>query len=213
MRKLINLAVEKYHDFQYHRKHLLENYPGTRGMVTNFSDKPCLILADTALKKDYFVYKQQFYMKHPFLHSFLSVEAIEKRPSLLLAEGDDWKRIRQIMSKTFNYDFIMSNMPLMNLVADQVFDKIKDLENVNLMNEFQTITGNVILSSMLGDDFLEKKYKGEPAPVVISRINAQVSGRRLNLITVLFGKNISKMLIPSFKQELDYQKTFSEILL
>ena len=91
MRKLIEEGLMKYKDWSYHRKHLLEDYPGTRGMVTNFYDAPFLILADTTLKKDYFVYKQQFYEKHPQVHSFLQNPSIERRPSLLLAEGDEWK--------------------------------------------------------------------------------------------------------------------------
>ena len=208
MIKMINMGIKKHNDFQYYRKHLLTDYPGTRGMVTNFYDGPCLILADTTLKKDYFVNKQQFYTKHPLVCSFLTNKATDKKPSLILAEGEEWKRIRRILSKTFHHDFIMSNLTLMNSIADRVFDKIKNLDNVNVMDEFQTITGNVILSSMLGDDFLEKKYQGEPAPVVISKITAQITQRRFNFITMMLGKKISKMLIPSFRKQLEYQENF-----
>lgn len=208
MRKLMEEGLKKYHDWSYHRKHLLENYPGTRGMVTTFYDGPFLILADTALKKDYFVYKQQFYEKHPQVHSFLQNPSIERRPSLLLAEGEEWKRTRKILAKTFHHEFIMSNLSLMSSVADGVFNRIKDLDSVNLKNEFQTITGNVILSSMLGDDFLEKKFKGKEAPLVISQITSQVTQRRYSLLEMILGKRISVMLFPSFRREIEYQEDF-----
>ena len=208
MRKLMKEAEEKYHDVQYYRKHFMVDFPGSRGMVTNFFDKPCLFLADTALKRDYFVNKQPYYTKLPFLQDFLRIDAIEKRPSLILAEGDDWKRIRKILSQAFNQDFIASNMPLMNSIASEVFSQIDDLENVNLINEFQKITGNVILSSMLGEDFLGRKYNGESAPLVITKINSQISGRRLNLITLLFGKRFTQKVIPSFRREIQYQEDF-----
>lgn len=208
MRKLMNEGIKKFHDFAYHRNHLLELYPGTRGMVTNFLDGPLLLLSDTSLKKDYFVYKQPFYEKHPLITSFLRNPAIEKRPTLILAEGEEWKRIRRILSKTFHHDFIMSNINLMSSVADTVFNNIKDLDNVNLMNEFSTITGNVILSSMLGDDFLERKYRGLEAPVVISQITSQVTQRRFNPIYQILGKRISQKLFSSFKKEVEYQQDF-----
>ena len=52
--KLKQMDIDKHHDFQYYRKHLIENYPGTKGIITNLFQHPLLIISDTALKKDFF---------------------------------------------------------------------------------------------------------------------------------------------------------------
>jgi cytochrome P450 len=44
------------------------------------------------------------------------------RNGLLFLEREDWKQHRKIISKVFNYDFIVSEIPTMITVADKVFD-------------------------------------------------------------------------------------------
>ena len=207
--KIVKKSLEESHDFQYFRKHLLEDYPGTRGVVSNILDKPHLMLADVSLKKDFFLYKSQYYEKHSITKSGLKNDIIEKKDSLLLAEGSNWKRIRGIISSTFNHDFIMSNVSFMFEATDKVFNNIKDLKNVNLVNEFQTITGSVILRSMLGEDFLESKYKGVPAPVALSTLTAKTTGQRFSLINIVFGKKIAKLFSRTFREDLEEQQDFA----
>jgi len=130
--KMFRLNVEQYNDISYSRKHLLETHPGSRGVVTNFIDMPLLYLADSSLKKDYFVNKHHYYEKHPIFVSNIKNSLIEReKVSLLLAEGDHWKRTRRIVSKTFHHDFIISNIPNIVKKTDTVFKEINDLDNVD----------------------------------------------------------------------------------
>lgn len=210
LKTFFKMNIEKHNDVQYCRKHLIEDYPGTRGIVTNIFQNPCLIIADTSLKKDFFVNKQRFYTKHPLIKENLDTQIKRNKESIILAEGESWKRIRRIISKTFNYDFILSIIPIIISTTNQVFDKIKDLENANIMEEFQKITGNVILKAMMGEDFLEIEYKGMPAPLAWAKIITLISGERFGYINFLFGKKYGKFLSPSIKRNLKMQEDFIE---
>ena len=207
--RLIRKSIEKHNDFSYFHKHLLHDYIGSKGIVTNIMDKPCLILADTAYKKDFFVNKLQYYEKHYFVRNSLENDSYSNE-NLILAEGDSWKRIKKIVAKTFHYDFIISCIPIIISTIDKVFNNIKNLNNVNIMDEFQTITGSVILRSMFGDDFVEMKYNGIPAPVVLSSIIAKTAGRRFNYFNIILGRKISKYLSPGYRKELKDQQDFTE---
>lgn len=207
--KIIMSDTKKFNDCNYFRKKLLTDFPGTRGMATNFFEDPCLILTDTTLKKDFLINKHHLYEKHSKTTCFLKDDEFEKgAENLVLAEGEKWKRNRRIVSKIFNFEFIISNINVITNTTDRVFENIKDLEDVNLMNELQKITGNVILRSLLGDDFFEMKYNGLPAPIALATINSKVAGRTLELLSLFLGKRLLKFYDSGFKSDVETQKDF-----
>lgn len=208
--RLSNAAIEKHNDSEYFLKNLLKNYPGTKGIAVNLFHTVCLMVTDTTAKKDFFVYKQQFYRKNPLVLSFLKNEEINKdEENLFLAEGESWKRIRRIFSKVFNYELILSNVPIIASNAKAIFDKIHDLENFNLVNEFQKITGNIIFESILGKEFIKLKYRDLKAAAAFEKIISEgIFDSLSNPIQLIFGKRIYKILSPSYRQKMERRQDF-----
>ena len=54
---------------------------------------------------------------------YFDVLIILFKKSILCAEGTKWKHTRKTLSQVFNFDFIVSQIPTMTKVADQVFDE------------------------------------------------------------------------------------------
>lgn len=204
--KLWVQGIEKFHDFNHFRISLMLEHPNTRGMITNFIDQPCLVLCDTKLKKDYFVNKFLLYEKPYEIVSFFKDS--DEAQDILFGEGEKWRRARRFISQIFHHDFMASNIGLVSTTTDEIFSKIQDLSKTNLMDEFQTITGNVILTSLLGKDFHERQYKGAPAPVVLADLASKIAGGRVSLKGVLFGKTLLKFLNPQLKRNLEAQRDF-----
>ena len=50
--------------------------------------------------------------------------AIAKK-GLVFLEKDEWKHHRKILSKVFNYDFIMAQVPNICIITDQIFDEFE----------------------------------------------------------------------------------------
>lgn len=56
---------------------------------------------------------------------YLSFSSIFPK-GLIFLEKDDWKHHRKIISKVFNYDFIVEQIPTMIAVANKVFDEFEE---------------------------------------------------------------------------------------
>lgn len=44
------------------------------------------------------------------------------KKGMLCAEGTKWKHMRKTVSQAFNFDFIVSHIPMMISIADKAFD-------------------------------------------------------------------------------------------
>ena len=76
-------------------------------LVSNSLSNAVVLLRDSAYIKEY-VQKQQYYNKGNFAKVMLPLLG----PGLLLAEGEVWKRHRKIISNSFHYEFLKTNIPV-----------------------------------------------------------------------------------------------------
>ena len=63
---------------------------------------------------------------------------------------------------------------------------------------------------MFGEDFLKKRFNGEPLPVVLSRIVSAVTSRRFSFLYILLGNRLFQWLSPSYRRFLEYQNEFTQ---
>jgi cytochrome P450 len=89
-------------------------------------------------------------------------------------EGLEWKNRRKVLTKVFNFEFIVSQIPTMVAIADEVFDEFeqrywkdnpekgekKEL-NVKLLEVMVKYTSSIIISGFLGIDSLKEKLRGK----------------------------------------------------
>ena len=66
----------KYNNFEYIRVNFMRDNPNSRGVVANTMDSPSLYLCDTALKKDFFTKKMQYYGTVSYTHLTLPTKRI-----------------------------------------------------------------------------------------------------------------------------------------
>ena len=45
---------------------------------------------------------------------------------IVVVENQEWKNRRRILSKVFNYDFIVSQIPNIISIADKIFDQFEE---------------------------------------------------------------------------------------
>lgn len=45
---------------------------------------------------------------------------------IVMAEDQEWKKRKKILSKVFNYDFITSQIPNISVIADKVLDQFEE---------------------------------------------------------------------------------------
>ena len=98
---------------------------------------------------------------------------------LVAIEGNEWKHRRKLISKVFTYDFIISHIPMMSKIADQVFDSFeantltkngKNEIKVDLFKMMVKYTSSVVISGFLGLDCLQEQIKGETIPDALLRL-------------------------------------------
>lgn len=186
----------KYNNFEYIRINFMRNYPNSKGVATNTMNSPTLWVCDTELKKDFFTKKMQYYKKFQ-----PSIEALTMYPhtsNLIISEGEVWKKHRRILSSCFSYKFVLSTKDLIKETAITHFEKMKNLTDLEIMNEFQTITGSVIMKIIMGRDFSDLTYKNKPAPIALAEFMNEILLNQMSLGFLIFGKNLWRKLSPKF---------------
>lgn len=183
-------------NFEYIRLDYIRKNPNSKGVLTNIMDSPVLMICDTAMKKDFFSKKVQNYTKYQPVIDFLRV--YPNTSNLFISENDVWRKHKRILTTCLTYNLIMSKKSLVQETAVNSFDKITKLTDVNLMNEFQTITGSIIMKIIMGKDFCDLTYKNRPAPVALAAFMNEIVSYQMSLGFLFFGMNVWRRIYPKF---------------
>ena len=186
----------KYNNFEHIRLNFMSEHPNSKGVVTNTMDSPSLYVCDTALKKDFFTKKMQYYSKFQPTREALTM--YPHTSNLIISELDVWKKHRRILSTCFSYNFVMSTKSLIKETAISHFEKMKNLTDLEIMNEFQTITGSVIMKVIMGSEFSDLTYKNKAAPIALAEFINEMLLSQMSLGFLIFGKSLWRKLSPKF---------------
>ena len=65
---------------------------------------------------------------------------------LVSSEGDTWKRHRRIISASFNFDFLRSNMPVIQNTTKEFLNKVtpEECKDYSVISHIQDITGEIV---------------------------------------------------------------------
>ena len=149
--------------------------------------------------------------------SFTNVESlmtVEKDPTffgllksvtpngLLFLEGNDWKCRRKMMSKVFNHNFLMSHIPDIAKICDEMLDKEEKKaaqrgENgekikMDLDTMLSSAFGKVVVSLFLGTDFEEATVEGLPLEEAMKEMSSLSMTLCFNPIVIIFGAAATK---------------------
>jgi len=150
-----------------------------------------LMLVDPVLVKEFYG-KTDKYIKSPLTITHFK---LLMGNGLITSEGDTWKKHRRLISSLFHFEFLKMKIPLIVETTREFYDKMeKDgLDKVDIMNEFQKITGQVV-GKIFFDRNLDKYHMDDqPLTVVLAELISEISlAGRKPLRMVLGGELFKK---------------------
>jgi len=146
-------------------------------------------LVDTAVIKAFYINHDKYYTKN-MMWSQIWKKLLDK--GLLLVEGEEFKRHRRLISGAFNHEFLRAMTPDLVQIVDRMLEelKTKGLKQVPIMQEFQTITGELIGRLFFGEEFSKYRLRGVPVTLFLADLIARMSKENFSLNVMLFGSRV-----------------------
>ena len=133
---------------------------------------------------------------------------------LLLAEGATWKYHRKVVSNSFNYEFLKSNVGLIQNTAQEFFEKLtpNQCSNYVAIKEIQKITGEVIGRIFFGEKLNEYTLEGKPLTVVLATLISDLCLCLRDPLAVILGAKLLKYpILPKYAKVAERVKNFRAI--
>jgi len=180
------LDVKRKGDFYYSWKEFGRRRPVAPAFGGNLANLAHVTLVDPAIIKAFYINHDKYYTKNQM---WSSVWKKVFEHGLLLTEGKEWKRHRRLISGAFHHEFLRDMVPDVVQICDKMLEdlKTKSLENVNIMHEFQAITGELIGRLFFGEEFSKYKLRGIPVAHFLADLIARMSAENFSLSVLMFG--------------------------
>ena len=183
-------------DFYYFHKQLIKRNPNVKAITTNQGLRAAVILIDSQLKKE-FLYKQQHYLKDELVVAPLK---ILMGNGLVTSAGDDWKRHRALLSKAFDYNFLRESVKQIDNIAKKSLSEFPTLKGVEMIREFEKITGEVVGVLFFGEclNKTEFYFEGKQLSLALADLLPELIQAIRNGLVLIFGLKIVKWrIVPS----------------
>ena len=183
--------------------------PEQKILISNEKDKAVILLRDSEYIKE-FCQRPHLYEKAKIAQALLPLMG----RGLLLAEGDEWKHHRKMISNSFHYQFLTSNVPRVQRITHEIFDNVKpeDCRDFSAILRTQDITGQVVGRLFFGEDLAKYTFEGKALTEALSVLIGELAMCGKTPFVILFGpKVISMQVLPKFKKLMDRITRFREI--
>ena len=131
--------------------------------------------------------------------------------SLLYQHGEDWKVLRKLTAKAFQFDVLAANLGRIEETADWLYDRAQNgnLEKFNALDEFQMGTGEVVGKTFFGDNLSDYTIEGKSICLALADLLREITQNSMSLLFFLFGMKLVKLnLLPSHRKALRNIKNF-----
>eukprot|EP01017_Pseudomicrothorax_dubius_P015683 TRINITY_DN1796_c0_g2_i1.p1 TRINITY_DN1796_c0_g2~~TRINITY_DN1796_c0_g2_i1.p1 ORF type:complete len:370 (-),score=63.81 TRINITY_DN1796_c0_g2_i1:85-1194(-) len=180
----------KYGDVNYWTKSLIRENPKKRVLMSTSFGNVSLLLLEHNLVEEFYkntnMYEKDRFVMYNFLRAFGN--------GILFMEGDRWKLHRRILSDAINFENLKKMTPIVMEAIKEHFDEMtqqKRLNKVGIMNEFQKITGDIVLKAFFGSTFSKEIFYGKPLTIFLANYFEDVTTQPLrNPLTFLIGPQI-----------------------
>eukprot|EP01017_Pseudomicrothorax_dubius_P008127 TRINITY_DN12648_c0_g1_i1.p1 TRINITY_DN12648_c0_g1~~TRINITY_DN12648_c0_g1_i1.p1 ORF type:complete len:514 (+),score=105.55 TRINITY_DN12648_c0_g1_i1:140-1681(+) len=180
-------------DCAYSPKEIVRKDPKKRVIMLNALGRALLLVVDHSLIEEYFKKSNNCYEKDP-LFTYSLKRAMGN--GTLFAEGSQWKLHRRILSEAFEFSNLKKMQPI---ITEAIIDHFNEMERegrltrVHIMDEFQKITGDIVLKSFFGSDFSKRSLFGKSMTKFLAEYIEAVNLQMVrNPLTVVFGPQIIK---------------------
>jgi len=202
-------ALKKHGDAAYNSKVKAQTKP-ERIVCSNLGSELLISVSDTAMVKEFYLNSEN-YVKDPI---FLELFATMLGKGLLTSEGKQWKAQRKILSNAFHFGFLKSVLPSVQNTVRETLHELKDisLNQVNIMDVFQKITGEAVGKIFFGEQLNQHKIDGKPLTLVLAEIMVQIAQLSLSAEKNLLGAQfIQKGILPKHKKLMDSVSNFKAV--
>eukprot|EP01017_Pseudomicrothorax_dubius_P020471 TRINITY_DN2232_c0_g4_i4.p1 TRINITY_DN2232_c0_g4~~TRINITY_DN2232_c0_g4_i4.p1 ORF type:complete len:518 (+),score=106.42 TRINITY_DN2232_c0_g4_i4:281-1834(+) len=199
-------SLKKYGDFIGEFKKVAAENPDKKVYLTHATGRPVLFIWDPVMLKEMLQDKVRSFVKSKNSVEMFSNLASE---SVLLLEGDKWKRQRRVFSSLFTFDNLKQFIPTMATTIKRILNNLKTKDQIKLIETTSLITGDVFFETFLGEEISKHKYKNEPVSVAFSKMLAKMGGRQKFQFHIrFFGNFMSKLGLTEIDREINQDKAF-----
>jgi len=165
--------VQTHGDFYWDFKVAIKENPNNRGIATNIANYSLLLVSDPTLIKEYYANSEKYKKSSQVIDYFMPLLG----DGLISSEGETWKKHRKLISSMFHFEFLKSKIPLMIETTKEFHDKMEegDMKRVDIMTEFQKITGEVVGRIFFGKNLNKYQMDGQPLTIVLAELNADIA--------------------------------------
>ena len=198
--KRINEATTTGDWLSFYKKDVQDPKGAHRLFATNILGNAFLFIVDPDLIKDFISNQEKNYNK---AEEFINLNKFFLGNGVLTSEGEVWRKHRKIASNAFHFDFIKSTVPVIEQVAQEVFDGIarENLSSVDIMDVMQKITGEITGRLFFGSSFTTVSYNGNSLPKAITETETAISIEQQEIWANLFGPNFVRAgILPQHKK-------------
>ena len=191
-------SEKAFKDGMAHFKNLAQEDPNVRAEVGNSGSDIAVLLFDPKLIRDFYA-KQAYYEKTKPFQTMREIMGT----GLVLAEGNLWKNHRKIISSRFHFEFLKDNIPSITATAREFLNDIAKtpMKNINILDEVQKITGEVVGRIFFGENLNKYKFKGQILTLYLTDLMSRSTAglRRNYLALVAFILGFDLRIVPSYR--------------
>lgn len=184
-------SFAKYEDVFGLSKQSIKENPDQKYFVSNVKNHVVYSLRDPQYVKE-LLQKPQLYLKSEFFNPMLPLVG----NGLVFAENLKWKSHRRFVSRSFHYEFLKSNLIMIQDTTREFFDKLtlEDLTNYKVISRIQEITGEIVGRIFFGKNLNNYSIDGQPLTLKLAQIVCDVSEVSRNPLTLFLGVNLMNKL-------------------
>ena len=135
---------------------------------------------------------------------------------LFLSEGETWKRHRKVISGSFNYELLKSNVSIIHDITAEFFNNlpIEAYKDYSVIGRAQQITGEIIGRIFFGKNLNNYAFEGEPLTLALTKLITELIMCALSVPVLLLGPNaIRYPFLPKCKRIMNKINEFRSICL
>ena len=188
------------------RKEIIKN-PNIKVFAYQIGPQVALAPMDASYIKEFLAVDYQNYSKA----KIMELVSLILGKSLLYQRGEDWKVLRKLTAKAFQFDVLAANLGKIEETADWLYDRAQNgnLEKFNALDEFQMGTGEVVGKTFFGDNLNKYSIEGKSICLALSDLVTELSENTMTLLYFLFGMKLVRLnLLPTHRSLLRNIKNF-----
>jgi len=176
-----------------------QKFPDQKVSITNLGNKTLILIRDPQYAKDFFINPQNY--KKIGVSNF--VRPLVDGGGLVQYEGETWKRYRKIISNSFHYESLRSNISTIQSTAKELFERLtpEDYKNYTVIPKIQEITGEVVARIFFGEHLAKYTMDGKPLTTYAAEMMTDLMVAAFNPLSVIFEDKMLKYpILPSYRR-------------